>query len=1008
MMLQDDDDGVPRWDDSSSTSSDSDNTLASVQVVLRPDGSEVSNEALSKFLAYLEKARIEYHPFSKHEVAAIKLIDLLRRKRATLDTYEEVVEWHFRTNGDIPPKMSLGEYTHYISRAKLIKTLNKRYHGPKDLFYIRSTILPVSRAKVDLIYHDARDCLVSLLTDPRFSDQDFQHFDDNPLAPPPDSLDYVGDTITGRAYLKTYQKLITNPEKQMLVPIQMYIDGAISGQFGKLPVEALKFTLGIFTEKARSKRYAWRTLGYVPNYHKAGSRGKKLFAETGHLSVMNLLVDDEEGEEEANDEHIDWDEDGEDEDSVEGAKKPSVINPDKVEYDDDAHEGQDWHHILAHLLVTYRKLEQEGMLWHYKYKGKIHKDIELVFFLHFVKCDGDEADKLCGKYTTRTGNVANLCRFCTCPTNQSSWVFGDKYSKKTEPKIKKLLDRNDLKALQKMSQRNLVNAFHGLRFGLHSDAGIHGACPMEMLHHILLGMFKYVITGMKEQIGKSSGILHEINALAKHYGAIFARNSERDLPKTAFSQGIFQGKIMGKEYTGVLLVALAVFKSALGQKILKKMRRFQIESRVEDWTMLLETMLQWESFLKLEVMQKKHVRKLKDKHRYVMYLMKKVLRRTKGMGFDVMKFHGILHLAEGILNDGVPNCVDTGHNESHHKPTKYYSKLTQKNVKTFEKQTAQREDEFHLIDLAMLEMEGKAGWDYLEADQVRGPPNLGEGSQQPAQDTVKPSVTSTGGTQIRVCKDIEGNLSWDFPKQKNCLAGEWDTQVVQFLYDLQAIVSKHVGWLNIRTEHKRDGQIFRGHPDFKQSGEWNDWVKLDWGKGYGHLPAEIWCYVDLSTLPEGISLEFGEEKVTRGIYAVIESSYYVQKRPDPGQKQPNRDPAAFETDLFRPFWKEVAAMEGKDVTRKFYLADVDSFVAPLCVIPDVGADDILRYYEVKPRKDWAKFFIEWLEQPVKEEMEELERLEGKDEYLQEIDRKTRPKKETIKPKKGKKGTKANG
>ena len=87
---------------------------------------------------------------------------------------------------------------------------------------------------------------------------------------------------------------------------------------------------------------------------------------------------------------------------------------------------------------------------------------------------------------------------------------------------------------------------------------------MEMLHHILLGLFKYVTVGFKEHIGLSSKHLDDINALAKQYGFLFARNSDRDLPKTTFSKGILHGKIMGKEYSGVMLIMAAIVQSNLG------------------------------------------------------------------------------------------------------------------------------------------------------------------------------------------------------------------------------------------------------------------------------------------------------------------------------------------------------------------------------------------------------------------------------------------------------------
>ena len=44
------------------------------------------------------------------------------------------------------------------------------------------------------------------------------------------------------------------------------------------------------------------------------------------------------------------------------------------------------------------------------------------------------------------------------------------------------------------------------------------------------------------------------------------------------------------------------------------------------------------------------------------------------MGFRIMKFHAVTHLADDILMFGVPTNVDTGSSESHHKLTKVAAK----------------------------------------------------------------------------------------------------------------------------------------------------------------------------------------------------------------------------------------------------------------------------------------------------------------------------------------------
>ena len=55
---------------------------------------------------------------------------------------------------------------------------------------------------------------------------------------------------------------------------------------------------------------------------------------------------------------------------------------------------------------------------------------------------------------------------------------------------------------------------------------------------------------------------------------------------------------------------------------------------------------------------------------------------------------------------------DTGSNESGHKGTKMAAKLTQKNVNTFDKQTAVRLEEVHLLQLAEQEMLGNNLWEH--------------------------------------------------------------------------------------------------------------------------------------------------------------------------------------------------------------------------------------------------------------------------------------------------------
>jgi hypothetical protein len=221
-----------------------------------PDDLEPADKMSHDFKQYVAEIVQHHKEMNIHQCRSVRLMHLLRRKGATLDTYDATMKWHLEESGDKNPH-------HFISRYKLIKFLKERYGIPKDFTKQKEITLPSSGARVNVIYFEAKYLVRSLLTDPRFGDDDWLHFNDDPLAPPPDDLNYVADVNTGLSYTETYKKLITNPAKQMLVPIILYMDGAVTGQFDKLQVEALKMTLGILKQKARVKEYAWRVLGKI-------------------------------------------------------------------------------------------------------------------------------------------------------------------------------------------------------------------------------------------------------------------------------------------------------------------------------------------------------------------------------------------------------------------------------------------------------------------------------------------------------------------------------------------------------------------------------------------------------------------------------------------------------------------------------------------------------------------------------------------------------------------------
>ena len=87
-----------------------------------------------------------------------------------------------------------------------------------------------------------------------------------------------------------------------------------------------------------------------------------------------------------------------------------------------------------------------------------------------------------------------------------------------------------------------------------------------------------------------------------------------------------------------------------------------------------------------------------------------------------------------------------------------------------------------------------------------------------------------------------------------------------------------------------------------------------------------------------------------------------------------------DSNMFTPIIKDGVTMDrnGKVLTRTFYLADVESIISSLVVIPDIGNVNKLRYFQVSPREQWANQFTRWLDAPSRFDREEME--EEDDDY----------------------------
>jgi len=937
--------------------------------------SECNKEMSRAFKKYCEEE--ELLEFDQDEVRSLDLIKRIADRRMPMNFYEEINDWFKKHT---PPNSS-----EHVAQQTILNKLASRYNEEAASPKVSPKLtLPYSKAKVNLVRCDAKAQLVSMLTDPRVKDSDYLFHNNNPFCPPPDPRESnkIGDINTGLAYYEAYHRWVKDPYRDVILPIIFYIDGAISGQFQNLPIEALKMINGLLKQPARdNNEYASRNLGYVTSYIAEKTQGKAIIKESIAMDADAYLSEDEE-------------------------VKSHLPNPKPNAFDPE-HASADWHFMLDYFLQPFYDLQQEGGFeWDFRYRNKTFP-VRFIPVVLFVKGDTQEHDKHCGHYLSRTHHVKQLCRYCTCPAAETDDPYAGPYELKSPKMLRKLVKAKDLKALKLLSQQCIEIAWYKLYFAPHNSLNIHGASPLEILHWIQVGKFKSVRNMFFVQIGETSKLAKEIDALACSMGFLFQRQSERDLPRTHFSKGIRKGKLMAHEFSGVMLVLCAVLRSTRGRQLLngakqstKAKKKVGEIAAIRDWILLLESLLQWEQWLKSKEMNYNDVERYGEKVKELMNLEKTVGNRQEGMKFRTIKFHGALHNCMDILNLGVPTVTNSSPDEKGHKRSKTAAKRTQRIPKKFDEQCSKELHRMHLVDLAATEMEtGQVVWDYyervsdLDGELHLDPPkptklkrvvdssfhylddSLPESSSEEIIEDESNSSDRTvefqlGGTKIEIFRNpfdtydlrILGRM-----KGKKYVKFHQDFVVccANLLHDLRGVGVQKV---TMYTEYTRAGHKFRASPSYRGK-VWRDWAIFEIDGEM--VPCHCWGFVDLRSLTAEQAAT-NKANVGQEIYAIVESTTPVKAKKEVEMSE-----------LFVPYRKDVKKItrnQGKitRVERKFWLVDVDTIHGPCCMIPDIGNTNPKCYLRLRPREEWGGDFVKWLQTPhtkvmtVDETDEELE------------------------------------
>jgi Plavaka transposase len=871
--------------------------------------------------------------------SSVDLLHVLKTCNTPLYMFDMIMEW-----------ASNARWVHQFSflkekipsRESFVDSLKNQFDY-KTLEPISTSIeLPGSNTKINLISHDFMQCFYSLL-----SDQHLMHY--NNLLIDPENIfttyhsvrndhSILSDVNSGDVWKMAQKEYIRLGQSELLCPIIFFIDKTHTDLNGRLCIEQIRFTLGIFKLHIRNQSRSWRTLGYIMDQ-------SQISTNTSEEKIL------------------------------------------------------DYHVMTSKILQSFQDAQGKSIAWNLVV---MDKSIDVFFRIPvlFIIGDTDGHDKIVGKFANRSNKVKRLCRYCDCPfdcTDDPNYEF--RLNKKST--ILRLIKKKNVEELRDMSFHCVPNAWADILF-CDNKRGIYGATPAEIMHCLQKGLFEYIVSVLfsqkqikKQKSSKRKGkdirmqnmkrnrsiktmpknkedtddisddsddisiieteSINDVNRLpemsrrnvftatyakrfdklTRRYGKYLMHQSNRDLPRTHFYTNYTStGYKNASELTGMLIVFLMVFATKEGENILDASLG---EERTSKYIHLFEVMLMMENFCKAERHERGMVYKFKQMVPIILGYYKTTLNRQEGNQMKIIKFHLPLHFADDILRFGSMANFDSSIGESHHKDfAKKPSKNTQRRKEIFEEQTAKRQIDNLVIDRA---------YDSIYPDARY---------QKPEPKPIE-LVSMNKNYILEYCGIINNIVYTNESKSKNRPICAWKDKVFsrQLLKELQkAIQNGHLTPpIKFFTQHNRSGNIFRADPQFnkKTKEPWYDWVIVNWGEEENNLvPAKLLLFMELKEEDFNGCFKFGESYIEApGSYAIAYS---------------------FETNV-----KEPAHLDSRLVTYGkllmnqttpiLYVFDVNCIVDTCIAVPYDPEECIItgtKWLLLKSKEEWYEVFTDFM------------------------------------------------
>jgi hypothetical protein len=741
--------------------------------------------------------------YTRDQKWTVSLLKILDHANAPDYTFGEVLEWARSASADHYSYNPVGG----LSRAKNVDALiNSVRNGKRLLPFVRRVDVHHGSPS-DVICFDFASQLLSLLQNPSIMTAENLAIDINDPLKPYHKLkgsNVLGEALSGSVYRKAYDQLITDPQKQLFVPIIQWIDRTSVTGNDRFSLKPYMFTPAIFTEKFRRSIKAWGYHGFLPK-RKSSS-----------------------------------------------AQKQTLRMGDAIRI---------YHKELDAVLESFRKCAPQLCGVHLPIGPKGRICVDIVTCVLFIIQDMQEGDMLCGRYGVHTSGIQRPHR--CCDVNYDDLKNCDVHCKYLVASDMGVIARsNDDDLRKRWSQHKLENAFERITFA-DPERGIFGATPVETMHAFRKGVIEKVTKLILDSLPASKKAAFDDLAIAFHKS--HRQTYRKEYPSTDFSNGVTNlTKITASERVGLVFLFVILFQYEAGWQMIQSCLEKRTNKKVPEVLEVLESLLCFDAWLNQshywQTTNPAHVanemKKHQDSIRNFMDMCKQSIplkvegkeddkKKGKKKGTTMRKegqksnaedawkfpkFHELLHIVDDMSRFGSPVNFCAQRPESLLIPAaKHPGRQAQKRIEgsAYELQAAQRLMYSFMIDTIHTRI-----WEQPDCDA--DVPDSHHYDETTRNGIFQSTGQATFGCVHRVksSKQLQYKIEWDTRTHSDLLA--LPLKLIEFVFDS----FKESDSITFCTEYKRDVHTFRCHPCYQSDGPIHDWMIIDFGE-HGKFPCRL-------------------------------------------------------------------------------------------------------------------------------------------------------------------------